>query len=79
MGTQGYLAPQFIGTKKWFIPGENGGHASKQQMSFVQEGEFGVKSPDVPSVGAVLEQGWSKRLNLNAKLRYSAEFSQNLK
>ncbi|TKS69130.1 Methyltransferase-like 26 [Collichthys lucidus] len=48
MGTQGYLPPQFYRTEKWFIPGEVDRHASKQQVSSVQEGEFGVKHPVVP-------------------------------
>lgn len=65
MGTQGYLAPQFSGTKQWFVPGENSGHASKQQMSSFQEGKFGVKYPDA---------GWSKCLNL--ELRYIAKLSR---
>ncbi|KAG8015136.1 Methyltransferase-like 26 [Nibea albiflora] len=48
MGTQGYLPPQFYRTEKWLIPGEDDRHASKQQVSSVQEGEFGVKHPVVP-------------------------------
>lgn len=58
MGTQGYLPPQFYSTKKWFILGENSGHACKQQVSSVQEGEPGVKYPVVPSPGCtpVLER-----------------------
>uniref|UniRef100_G3Q6B5 Methyltransferase-like 26 n=1 Tax=Gasterosteus aculeatus aculeatus TaxID=481459 RepID=G3Q6B5_GASAC len=58
MGTQGHLPPQLYSTKKWFIPGENGGHACKQQVSSVQEGEFGVKHPVVPPLGA--DQYWSR-------------------
>lgn len=35
-----------------------GGHACKQQVSSVQEGEFGVKHPVVPPLGA--DQYWSR-------------------
>lgn len=34
------------------------GHACKQQVSSVQKGEFGVKYPVVPSLGA--DQYWSR-------------------
>jgi len=37
-----------------------GGHASKQQMSSVQEGESGVRYPDVPSLDA--RQFWSRMI-----------------
>lgn len=48
-----------------------GGHASKQQMSSLQEGEFGVKYPVLP--------GLLKSLNLDLKLSYVATFYQNCK
>lgn len=73
MGTQGYLLPEFYSTKKWFIPGEDSGHASKQQVSSVQEGEFGVKHL------VVLEQDGQKSLNLDLWLRYIAKFSRTVK
>lgn len=51
-----------------------GGHASKQQMSSLQEGEFGVKYPGPRGTCSP-----SKSLNLDLKLRYVARFFQNCK
>lgn len=60
MGPTGYLPPQLFSTKEWLIPRENSGHASKQQVSSVQEGECGVKFAAVPSLLA--EQGGQSAL-----------------